>query len=365
MDFVELPVIFESLETLEFLGFMRETASLIWHRWSDIPAAEKAPEGLLSLEDLAHSYVRACPYSDTHVKLEDRLGITNGWGMKQRFGEILIDPQLQILISTETTGRWVSEIIHLRWEELLLFQAASQQRAGAQRERSVSEYVAPPHRGVRLRDGGRGKKDSTEFIASRIPGYTILYRGTLKDRAEAFVKNKDIDQVWLWRSPSDFHGRNNELGYFTLELEVAQDYARMSRRSLEVMSTRIIVMKIPNHLIHSLQPRILRGDRLASDLWKQDEWREWVWLCRRGNTAPSHLSHLAHCKLYIGHIARNDTKTIAKMKSWMELTLKENGFVLRAQGDGITRYATQYVFQGHETMRRVVDGAIELRLLTS
>ena len=128
VSFHHLPDRLESVQTYEFLGFNAKTAADLWQRWSELSP------GPWDFEDFASIHIENKVGVEKSYSHEAQLEARELCGMDLKYGEMFMDPKLQELLATESTVRWIQEIVHLRHRHLLDIQKSSRERA---QQRSV------------------------------------------------------------------------------------------------------------------------------------------------------------------------------------------------------------------------------------
>lgn len=75
-----------------------------------------------------------------------------------------------------------------------------------------------------------------------------------------------------------------------------------------------------------------------------------------GDRFPKELKHFQNHPLFTGHTRKNDNVAIASLRSWQDLSLEKDVWVLE-DGERGKVYATQYVFNGFEVLDALQEEA--------
>ena len=154
-------------------------------------------------------------------------------------------------------------------------------------------------------------------LGANAPGYTTLYRGMDKARLDnTFTEDGAVVNIGrLFSNPqTDFHSSRAAF-YFTVDLDIAQKYARYALARDNVSAVCIVRISIPNSAVESMS-----STQLQRVYWPNAEWRALVWHCRRGARLPESLSQFKRATLVIGTIAKSPNRVYEAMESPDQIT---------------------------------------------
>ncbi|KAJ6256303.1 hypothetical protein Dda_8801 [Drechslerella dactyloides] len=104
---MEIPVYFESQETLEFIGFSPEMAAVIWDRYSHLPYDEEMDD---SFKTFVKRWLEDSP-SDALMAGDDYAAALQGLGIGERLSAVIMMEEYEDLLYTSSCKFWVLESV--------------------------------------------------------------------------------------------------------------------------------------------------------------------------------------------------------------------------------------------------------------
>ncbi|KAG7143430.1 hypothetical protein HYQ45_000394 [Verticillium longisporum] len=371
--FSTIPDLLISRATLVYLGFSEQKADALWAEWSDWPPTGPRREvdadtgGGLTMTFLffitgTFSGNRDV-WDDDDQQWRDCL---DAFGMSADVQTAIMDPLFKTLRLTQSCAFWAQDTVEMRYAGLEDIQRASREReTGLLRQASrpgssstsggPSSQIAQGQRHHERQRSASGLQcletpgvpaeniTPTSKIAARdAPGYTALYKGVDQARIHGlFDSHGTVAEMERLVSapPSDF-SRNQQLFYFSPDYKVAQNYAAYAKRRANCEGVVIVQVLVPNSAIEQLNDtELVRID------YPDPEWRELIYLSRRGKRHPSHIRKYSLATLIIGTIACKPNGAYHRMESWEEV---DDRCVLRVRGPNGLSNAVQFVFSSSD-----------------
>ncbi|KAF3921780.1 hypothetical protein AA313_de0202093 [Arthrobotrys entomopaga] len=111
---IEVPINYESPESLEFVGFSPEKAAELWAIWDAIPLSRK------SLRQFALGFVRRPPasYRDSFGAADDWEGSLDQLGVSTKLRDAIMSPGFESIRVTASCQYWVVDSMRYNWSRL-------------------------------------------------------------------------------------------------------------------------------------------------------------------------------------------------------------------------------------------------------
>lgn len=328
-DIVEIPEVFISQETLEFLGLQPEVAQAIFESWH---ALQQTPEELGYGEDIitsAEYYVkRMADIEDAWRFSRDSREALFIMGVNNNLIDAILDSDFDDIRATKSACEWVIDTFRTSWEFL--------EGLGGRIRRKKDEVgrVATPSPSIVPKPSVL-KPDTMTTVPDNIDGRIMLHKGGAMTRlVSVFNEDGSLNLSNLFSdAPTDFHQLRSDLLCFTKDIDIAKQYAKFSQRRVPVEEGIVLSFTVPTELLDEY--REISGV----------DWRRLVWWARHPgryigmSQVPASLMEYVEAPVLIGHICGIAGKKIGQLESPSELT----GQYYMKTKDGVN--ATQYVFQ--------------------
>lgn len=314
---IELPEFLYSVETLEFLEFDEPTALHIWREFLRISASAVPLE--TELLRVAKNHVRG--FENVVGEDGDWTGTMRKMGLSGGFVSRLMAPEWTDMRCSGSLKEWVFELIITRYDFL---QSLDQVMRGPSRGfkapvfRATTAPPVPPRgssqeqppSGVFKKSGPSTATRVDEEIPTEVEGRRVLYKGGSLSRLQSIKRNDGSlnFRAILSTPPGDFSRSTRGL-YVTKQKEITHKYARWAEQIVDgkVIPVGILTIAIPTSMLASCYELV------------GEEWRQYVWACRRGDDTPSHLEHLDNFQWIVGPLCMQSTEVIERLDSSSQL----------------------------------------------
>ena len=369
-----------SKATLRFLGFSEAGAEQIWNCWVSFPGPEddhgrEIDGGPVTFLSFATAHIRGHG-SDTGIDEDEAwLATMRDCGIDTELQSAIVDYEDREIRLTESCKYWLLDTIKMRYRALLEIQQASREREMAMRRQAVrgagasgsmqsasasasapsSSYGGPRSVSGTIRASVPWLQDlstTSEAVRAHAPGYTTLFKGVDVARIRNLFQQPVSEMQdepgtnmsgLVTNRGGDFNGRGDAL-YWALDWEIANRYARWTKRRSDFSAVVIVRIRVPNSALESIPA----GTKLTV-FWPNDEWRELVWMSRAEMRLPSRLAKYNRAILVIGTICGKPNRVVTGLNSPQEIT--EDMLLKTSQG----RPAVQYVFMGNDGQEFLED----------
>ncbi|KAA6415576.1 MAG: hypothetical protein FRX48_00292 [Lasallia pustulata] len=368
IDEVEIPVMLQSVESYEFLGFNHRAAQALWQLYVSQPHDMQA-----DFFDFVKWHVRDPLKADASSGHDDWIACMTTLGICQKLQSALLLPEYSDLRGTASCKFWLLDAMEMSYRvlqeldsDLRTKRAHIQQgrkplqkvfsgRPKAESFSSIPSLASPAGRN----EGGattsdrptssippsieeiRGKSGSQIATVSDAPvsldPHTMLWGAGHRSRHEEFYDEGTgkVDIGAIAASPGDFSGRA-KVTYFTPQRNVADRYAQWQKHKVALANITVLQVAVPWAFVESLN---------MEHLWFGDCWKEVVWWSRRRSELPKELENLEEKDLFIGHIVTGKDSNFIAFSS--PDLIKEDA-VLTVKVNGEEEKAIQWTFRGRK-----------------
>ncbi|KAK6513052.1 hypothetical protein TWF506_009215 [Arthrobotrys conoides] len=162
-DYIEIPVKFESLETLEFVGFCTDRAKTILNLWLKTPSSDPRTFLDFTLEFLKYP----SDLEDAYSEIDDWESALRQFGISSRLKRAILMPEFQDIRYTASCRFWVLEAIESSYNAL--------ERLNQRLEENMICFKS-----INFRETREGKKRPLSKVPS-LPSPTSRKRRTSKE----------------------------------------------------------------------------------------------------------------------------------------------------------------------------------------
>lgn len=277
-DFVTIPDIMISRNSLLFLGFTENAATTIWNRW--LALGNELERQSYSFESFFFQYIAGTAADAWSENDQEWRGTMHTIGIRTGLQDRLLTPSCKPIRLTKTCKSWLREYVAAKWHSLMQIQAYSRERAmatsraaGRAEGSSSGQSLQLPGQSSgpsedssglselrstsgTLYSSGPSSIEATEpEVRSTAPGKTVLFRGGFLHHFEIFDEagNADKSKAENLQDPKggDFNGTKNA-AYFAVDWDVAAQYARFCKITDENLAVGILRMEVRNAHIEGL-----------------------------------------------------------------------------------------------------------------
>ncbi|KAH8170992.1 hypothetical protein LIA77_09773 [Sarocladium implicatum] len=367
--FSRIPNELRSQATLEYLGYSQEKAREIWIKWdtwdtwgetdSITREVDPNPSGGLQMTFFEFATGPVSTYSgvvDTASEDDQEwYHCMNAYGIGEELQQAIMHPSCKNVRLTQSCRFWVRNTFDLRFFGLLDFHDASVERTHASHQIALQPLPGTSQNQETSRAGQRtisGEQRAAlpcvqtfdtihnvrQLAAARAPGGVVLWKGVDSRRVQGLLDAAgslaDISKL-ISPPPGDFNGQRS-VYYLTPSLDVAEQFAHFAKRRDENSGVVLVRLELPHSVIETLQePEIQRL------FWPDQQWKELVWYCRRGQKPPRPLLKFTKAALLIGHISKGPSWKYGQMPS-PDTIGESHVFDERST----SQLGVQYVFRG-------------------
>ncbi|KZF20519.1 hypothetical protein L228DRAFT_249276 [Xylona heveae TC161] len=327
---IVIPEFIESMETLQYLGFTKETAEKLWLK------IEKRPDpDMNDFMRMVRGWVRSFPNAVDED--DDWISVMNKIGIKTRLRQAILTPEYKDIRLSETCHYWINETMQCDFQFLesisnRILQKITSLPSLSSGGETMSEFgpaspppsaelfVEPyemPASAGRVKGKNKSRAVGSEYsarsfeesptkkpkldpddpfsstkldVSSAAPEKPkeptiVLYKGGDLVRLESALtlepNKKGLLRI-MTHPPTDLSSLELRL-YFTSQHEIAEKYAGYAHvRNEGGRGAGILHAEIPTRFLADIV-----------DIYGE-EWREFVWCCRQIIDLPDHLEYLAH-----------------------------------------------------------------------
>lgn len=272
--FIYFPERIDSVEALEFLGFMPDAAQILQRRWTTHNARFGIPErdGSPDISELRrYIFVKTAELHLPSIRTLDSLSALLAIGITQELADAILDPAHGDIYGTETLEYWLNDSLMTNLYTLLTFQENAKGRVGQPanpesdtevNDETDAESSQIPTYSVTINLRSDDPNFPRAFIAVRpepenLPGHINLYKGgawkTKKSSSRLFPNRDGSINTW-----SAFSGGPN--GDFSNECmvtclvdspEIAEKYRTYTARRCPTAETWVIKLQVPESFLTS------------------------------------------------------------------------------------------------------------------
>ena len=361
----DMPVTEESVEVLEYIGFVTHAASLIYERYLGRPNPDQNPDDLMA-------YVSghlALLNSSRYIYMSPREALRDV-GLTVQIQEAITDPRFSHIFGTQTLLYWANDTIKTNYAGLLNQQRVLRSHAN---ERMARKGKKRPRHETNLPQeqlpGPSQQPPTTATInmtprdfqfpeahvamqadADILENHVSLYKGKAHEElttADAIIDDNGVVNLGaLGTLPGADLNSTSMAIYWTPERETAEEYRRYAARRCPNNDTCVVHIQLPRSFIESLH---------MEELWYSRNWKEYIWTCRKGRWPDPKFDALwrsGRADIVKGHICSSMSKQIARIRQEDVQTHISEDNVLRLPSG---RKATQWVFVQESSMRRLAE----------
>ncbi|KAL1881648.1 hypothetical protein Plec18167_003246 [Paecilomyces lecythidis] len=350
----DLPMDPDSVDALEWVGFVPSTAKVIFERYSERPDPGQCPD---SLADYAFAHISAL--SARQCENMSLRGAMNYVGINQQMQDALTNPEFSDIFWTQDLHYWVRDTLEMNFatlfsrQELLknhagrrLNRKKKQKRASLQDTFQHDEPAQPQHVTATINMTPQDFQFPAAHVAIQssstiLPDHVVLYKGKgfrdLKMPRTIIRNDGSIDMRSLQNDAGGDFNPDELAHYWTPERDTAERYRRWAASRAPNSETCIIEIQVSRDLLDSWQ---------SAELWYSRDWRRYVWLCRRleMDEEYNYLFQPDKVDVVKGHVCTGISEAIIKIhEEDVENKMTEDS-VLKCDS---TRKAIQWSFLRH------------------
>ncbi|GAD92740.1 hypothetical protein NECHADRAFT_94396 [Paecilomyces variotii No. 5] len=286
----DLPLDPDSVDALEWVGFVPSTAKEIFERYSGRPDPEQCPDSLVdyAFTHIAVLWERQCK----NMSLRQAMTYI---GINQQIQDAITNPEFSDIFWTQDLHYWVKDTLEMNFATLFsrqkllknhagrrLNRKKKQKRASLQEAFQHDEPAQPQHVTATINMTPQDFRFPAAHIAidsksTILADHVVLYKEKgFRDLKipRTIIENDGSIDLWSLRTTEggDFNSRE-QAHYWTPEKDTAERYRKWAALRSPNTETCIIEIQISRDLLDSWK---------SAELWYSRDWRRYVWLCRQG-----------------------------------------------------------------------------------
>ncbi|KAL1847572.1 hypothetical protein Plec18167_009439 [Paecilomyces lecythidis] len=357
-----IPMEEESIGVLEYIGFVPDTARIIYERYINRPDPDQNPDDLMRYACGHICSLKARRYENVSHKEALRQ-----IGLNLQIQEAITDPRFSHVFATETLYYWTKDTIQTNYISLL----SRQTRLRNYTDQHSKKYKRPTDQKNLQQDKSQDSVESAvinmtlrdfQFPEKHVVMQTEM--DTLNDHISLYkVKaherwyNYDCiinDDGTVNLAPLlKYDGDTNWVMasyYWTPEKETAEEYRQYAAGRCPMSETCIIRIQIPWSFVNRLH---------RENLWYSPDWKEYVWTCRKAMKPHQKFHRLLNAELVISHICSSMSTHVTHIPSQDVQTRITEDDVMRLPSG---RKAVQWMFPGDivELLEKEIRGKIHI-----
>lgn len=359
----DIPLVEESIEVLEFIGFSANTARVLYDRYLDRPDPHQNPDDLMAYVSSHLAYLNS-PNDDTISPAE----ALQDAGLNLQIQQAITDPRFSSIFGTQSLYYWANDTVETNYGALLSRQTVLRNHAN-QRIEHKKKHKRPRQ----ALDLSHGQEPSQQLAITasinmtpsdfQFPEGHVIMKTTDADILDDHIslyKGKSFQDLYnteiidgdgsinfsaLRTNPGgDFN--SIELAYYwSPEKETAEYYRKYAAIRSPHADTCIIHIQLSRSFMNNLH---------QEELWYSRDWKEYIWTCRKMRKPSSNFNRFfQHADVVKGHIYSTTSRQVTHLKEEeVQTHLSENNVMQLDSG----RKATEWVFyHHHNTISRLAE----------
>lgn len=368
-NFTTIPVAFNSVETLLYLGMTRDRANLLWTEWAFSSLYESTEEGmqrprhtpLPSLVEYAKSNLVGKPCDDVDSRHDDEEWVEclhNSY-IGQDLIDAIMHPSHRGMRLTNSCYHWIRDTVDMRCRALEEIHRTSKLRAEAAYPHQLNPDIPLAGAGYRqpVFADTTWTPEAVRDLKRNDPDRIVLFK--VVDQAQLFhfwsrdCTDRDEHSVEkLLGPPLTTNGGDNDDDerkfYFTDSVRTAEAQAAYAKiRGGRGCSVVIVALTLPTSAIWRLQHTDCGASVERLD-WGEPAWKLFVWLTKIGLQLPPPLRKYRDATLLIRTMAQGGPYLYRSLLE--EQLVAEKLLYMVEPGDRTRRrpQAKEYVFAGSD-----------------
>ncbi|KAL4785280.1 hypothetical protein BJX76DRAFT_325131 [Aspergillus varians] len=361
----DIPMAEESVEVLECVGFVADTARFLYNRYLNRPSPDQNPDDLMAYVFGHVALLKSPQYDDmNHRDALRQIGFT------VEIQEAITDPRFSQVFGTQSLHHWARDTVETNYAALLgrqriLKSYANQQMTQTKdHKRSKKEASSPQEQGPTQQQAVTATINMTpsdfqfpemhvvmQTDADILDNHLSLYKGkAYRDLFSEFVPiiNDDgtVDLGAIATQPGGDFNWNFAAQYWSPEKETAEEYRKWAARRSPTADTCIIHIQIPLSFINCLH---------MENLWYSPNWKEYIWTCRRRrrpNPKFDKLWEQGQADVVRGHLCSTISRHVIRSPKESVQTQLTRENVMRLPSG---RKASQWMFLQNNTIDRLAQ----------
>ncbi|KAJ5945694.1 hypothetical protein N7454_002533 [Penicillium verhagenii] len=348
----------ESIEVLEYIGFIPDVARLIYDRYCGRPSPSQNPDDLMAyVTTHLASLSRRQHDNMSHQEALAHVGLTH------QIQGAITDPRFSHIFGTQILTYWAQDTIETNYAALLRQQQLLQRHANKlvahkkkhepSREDQDPSEQQPVTATINMTPQDFQFPEAYILVqpnANILADHISLYKGKAFDEllsAGGIIESDGTVNLGpLSTYPGGDFNFDFNAQYWTPEIETAEEYRKFAESRSPAADTCIIHIQVPRPFINSLQ---------MENLWYSPNWKEYIWTCRRQATPHPKLDHLwrpGQADIVRGPICSTLSRQLVRIRREnIQTHINEDNVMRLLSG----RKSTQWVFVQRDVINRLAE----------
>lgn len=360
----DIPMAEESVEVLEFIGFVVDVARLIYDSYLNRPNPAQNPDDLMAYVSGNIASLKSSRYDNmSHREALRQIGLN------LQIQEAITDPRFSPVFGTQTPHYWAKNTVETNYAALLGRQRLLRSCAN-QRMTHKKKHKRSRHEGSLPQEQGPSQQPAVTATINMTPrdfqfpeahvvmqsdvdildDHVSLYKGKahpeLEDTGEIINNDGSVNLSALSTLPGGDFNWNFSAHYWSPEKETAEEYRKYAARRCPTADTCMVHIQIPWSFIHNLH---------REELWYSPNWMEYIWTCRkqrRPNQKYDHLWEHGQADVVRGHVCSTIGRQIIRIpQENVQTHINEENAMRLPSG----KKASQWMFLQNNTIDRLAE----------
>lgn len=354
----------ESVEVLEFIGFVADVARLIYDRYLNRPNPAQNPDDLMAYVSGHIGSLKSSRYDNmSHSEALSQIGLN------LQIQEAITDPIFAHVFGTQTLHYWAKNTVENNYAALLgrqdLLKSYANQRMthkkknkrprlegglpqeqGPSQQPAVTATINMTPRDFQFPEGHVVMQSDVDILGDHVSLYKGKAHMELKHSDEIINNDGSVNLSPLSTHPGGDFNWNFSAHYWTPEKETAEEYRKYAARRCPTVDTCMVHIQIPWSFIHGLH---------REELWYSPNWKEYIWTCRKGrrpNQKYDHLWERGQADVVRGHVCSTTSGQINRIREEnVQTNINEENAMRLPSG----KKASQWMFLQNNTIDRLAE----------
>ncbi|CAG8419350.1 unnamed protein product [Penicillium salamii] len=358
----DIPIAEESIEVLEYIGFIPDVARLIYGRYCDRPNPTQNPDDLMAYVSGHLASLKSRNYDSVAPKEALRYA-----GLNPQIQDAITDLRFSPIFGTETLEHWAKDTVETNYAALLSQQKLLQRNANQRMARNKNDKRArhEPHRNEQQQQ--QSPVTATINITPKdfqfpennvtvrsdvqvLDNHVSLFKGKsfyeLSQPGDIIEPDGSVDLSPLRTHPGGDFNWNFNAHYWTPDKQTAEEYRKFAERRCPTAESCVIHIQIPRAFVDSLR---------REDLWFSRDWKEYVWTSRTEKKPDKKFDYLwkpGQADVVQGPICSAISTKIARIRQEdVQSTINEDHVMRLRNG----KKASQWVFVQTDSVSRLAE----------
>ena len=302
---LDVPRDLDTSATLEHCGLTPEAAVRVYNAWTEAQAISDLESLIKFTCESVYEHNLGITISSPDL---DHASVLHQLGANDDLIARILDPDFTNVFLTQEPVYWLIDTIEVRFMSLEEGEDQPNIRSSPSTSESSSNSLLPP-------------------VSAR-PGETILWKGIARRRVRSFLGSSRFLSADLRSGPHGDFNASKEVLYFTPSVEGSMMYAGYVKRRAGNGGACLLRLALPNEVLDYAKPCSLR--------FPSDEFKQTVWMSRRGESLCGVLDGVHGAQLLVGDTCKAAEESITRLEGWA--SVDERNLLRLSDGSRMTQY---------------------------